>query len=355
MTTAAPNPNNNTTIPAPSPDTTKSSSVGIPVIEMTMETRQSSKNNNNSNSNNDNTNNNNNSSNNKGNLHSLLKAYDQTHNNQDNISLGGTTATGGVIESNLSLGLGGVVVGGSNSNNNNGVGLGPTGSSDSISLQLDHLGVSVGGGGGRDRSSTLGSIRERGLTFGSEFDFGLGLTNENVSSDTAVFDLSVVNGQKHNVVSAGNSNGSGGNIMNMNVNAGSSGVSVTGIGGGGGGKMGMGMGGGNSNVIDNNSQASTSGFLNKMFNNNTSSTMNNATSSSTTQPIPVPQSTSVPKNVMKVQQGRHTPPSATATSYETKHFGKRVRSGVSFTYYIYIYICIRDYQKCRQISFRRIE
>ena len=176
----------------------------------------------------------------KGNLHSLLKAYEQNHEN--------TTTPMEGMENNQ-------------------------GSSDSISIQLDHL--------GRDRSSTLGSIRERGLTFGSEFDLGLGLTNDNVSQD-AVFDLSAVNGQKAHVVSAVNSNASGVPADQQQTTP--QDLSAA------------------HDMHDNSSHAS--GFLNKMFNNNQSEQ----------------QCSNMPE---------HTPPTAAATSYETKHFGKRSRSGVS--------------------------
>lgn len=179
----------------------------------------------------------------KGHLHSLLKAYEQTNNIQDN--------SGGVIETNPN-------------------------SSDSISLQLDHL--------GRERSSTLGSIRDRGLTFGSEFDLGLGLNNDTESHD-AVFDLSAVNGQKVNVVSAGNSSGSQQQHQQNQMNHG------------------------------NHTQSSMpqdgqvpGGLLLKMFS----------------------------QSDENKQQG-HSPPTAEATSYELKHFGKRIRAGVRTKFSLFYY------------------
>jgi len=187
-----------------------------------------------------------------GNLHFLLNAYDQ---NNDNASIGG-------IEGNAP-------------------------SSDSISLQLDQM--------GRERSSTLGSIRERGLTFGSEFDLGLGLAGDNVSHD-AFFDLSAVNAQKVNVVSAQNSNASGiptaNNVQKHHAAGGDQAQPQ--------------------DVYDNSSQVA--GFLSGMFNNNNSNNTGNST------------------NTSQINNGLpgHTPPTATATSYEIKHFGKRARSNVSF-------------------------
>mmetsp|Transcript_3998 Transcript_3998/g.5215 ORF Transcript_3998/g.5215 Transcript_3998/m.5215 type:complete len:666 (-) Transcript_3998:98-2095(-) len=183
-----------------------------------------------------------------GNLHFLLNAYDQ---NNDNASIGG-------IEGNAP-------------------------SSDSISLQLDQM--------GRERSSTLGSIRERGLTFGSEFDLGLGLAGDNVSHD-AFFDLSAVNAQKVNVVSAQNSNASGiptaNNVQKHHAAGGDQAQPQ--------------------DVYDNSSQVA--GFLSGMFNNNNSNNTGNST------------------NTSQINNGLpgHTPPTATATSYEIKHFGKRARS-----------------------------
>ena len=271
----------------------------------------------------------------KGNLHSLLKAYDQSH---DNSSIGGTT----LLDTNQ-------------------------GSSDSISLQLDHL--------GRERSSTLGSIRERGLTFGSEFDFGLGLTNENdaVSSHDAVFDLSAVNGQKLNVVSAGNSNAS--NIIpadqqqqqhqqqqhqqmhqqqqqhqmqqlpqqhdhqtaaldlsrmqmqsssittaqmvpsqDNHLHFNSSNNNTT--------NMNVNMNINHDNMNNNNSNMNANGSINSINMNNINKMFSNSNINSNSN-----------HQDNQSEGGQylhgHTPPSAIATSYENKHFGKRARSGVS--------------------------
>lgn len=228
----------------------------------------------------------------RGNLHSLLKAYDQTiKSNPTNEANDASTIGERVIEGN-----------------------------DSISVQLDNM--------GRERSSTLGSIRERGLTFGSEFDLGLGLTNDTLAHD-AVFDLSAVNGQQGQVQGGQVGQGQGGgqskdkgtfrsdpniNIQNHNQNqnqhikmnppqtqssstpqdnpvvqhgftASSSVIS-------------------HNNNMQNDTSSISVGFLNRLFSSN---------------PNP---------NQSQQQRQSHTPPSATATSYEIKHFGKRLRSGV---------------------------
>ena len=220
----------------------------------------------------------------KGNLHSLLKAFDQsqTHNNNNN--------------DNASIGI--------NMNDNP--------NSDSLSIQFENV--------GRERSSTLGSLRERGLTFGSEFDLGLGLTNDNVAHD-AVFDLSAVNGHPNRggvggggVGGGGDHNGgTSGRTSGANSTAGDGGVSVT-----------VGVAGAltgeqqqsapqditlsqSHEMQETSSQTSGHGFLSKMFNNQSEGQQQQQTGG----------------------MREHTPPTSVATSYEVKHFGKRLRSGVS--------------------------
>ncbi len=230
----------------------------------------------------------------KGNLHSLLKAFDAQNNNNNN-----------------------------NSNNNNysndntfiGGGLDHTANvSDSISIQFENV--------GRERSSTLGSLRERGLTFGSEFDLGLGLTNDNVSQD-AVFDLSAVNvnGNAH-----GGNNSNGGGAANHTINqkmnnvvmgpstGGPSGGIASGAAGAGAcGALGTGdhqhHNSQTQEMQETSSQTSGHGFLNKMFSHNHQSEGQTSSANATIRD--------------------HTPPTSVATSYEIKHFGKRLRSGVS--------------------------
>ena len=194
----------------------------------------------------------------KGNLHSLLKAFDQSHNNNDNASIGGM-----------------------NDNPN----------SDSLSIQFENV--------GRERSSTLGSLRERGLTFGSEFDLGLGLTNDNVTQD-AVFDLSAVNGTPKG---GGDNGGVSGRISGANSTAGDDVVGAF---------TGEQQQSAPQNITlsqshemqETSSQTSGHGFFSKMLTNQSEGQQTRAVRD-------------------------HTPPTLEATSYEVKHFGKRLRSGVS--------------------------
>ncbi len=219
-----------------------------------------------------------NNNNQRGNLHSLLKAYDQTmkNNNPTNEANDASTIGERVIEGN-----------------------------DSISVQLDNM--------GRERSSTLGSIRDRGLTFGSEFDLGLGLTNDTLVHD-AVFDLSVVNGQQGQGQVQGGQGGGGqskdkGTFKSDSNNNSQNNQNI---------KMNPPQTQSSSMPQDNpvqhgftavsakDNSSISAGFLNRLFSSNPN-----------------------PNQLQQQhQQQSHTPPSATATSYEIKHFGKRLRSGV---------------------------
>jgi hypothetical protein len=283
----------------------------------------------------------------RGNLHSLLKAYDETmktnptneesNNTQNNVANDTSTIGERVIEGN-----------------------------DSISVQLDNM--------GRERSSTLGSIRERGLTFGSEFDLGLGLTNDNVAHDD-LFDLSAVNGQQGQIqggqgqvqVQGGLSKDKGAlsssageridpNNMKQNQNQSqlqrqrhqmkmnppqthsSSMPQDNPV------QHGFNT---SSSVVSHNTATTTTqhqqqdnmqndsssisaGFLNRLFGSNTNPNQSQQ---------------------QQQQQQQHTPPSATATSYEIKHFGKRLRSGVCIS--ILFLVCkafFNYYSLCRIIS-----
>ncbi len=171
-----------------------------------------------------------------------------------------------------------------NENNNNEssslAGLDGNGPSD-ISIQLDVL--------GRERSSTLGSFRDRGLTFDSEFDLGLGFPDagghQEGDIDFGEQQQQRVNG---NIVSA-NSSSASGKVASQGMRTRS-----------------------RSRQLDNTTNAGptlngqqSSGFATGEFG------ANNTSGKSDT-----------------LLYG-HTPPSAVATSYEGKHFGKRMRSGVS--------------------------
>jgi len=69
-----------------------------------------------------------------------------------------------------------------------------------LSLQLDIF--------NRDRSSTIGSLRDRGFTFGSEFDLGLGPGNNGEGSQVSGLEFGNNTTAQGNVVSANNSSGS---------------------------------------------------------------------------------------------------------------------------------------------------
>lgn len=189
--------------------------------------------------------------------------------------------------------------------------------------------------GGRERSSTLGSLRDRGLTFGSEFDLGLGLNLGGVQdsatgSSSDPLDFSVLT-PRPNIVSADNSsaspkqnasNGQGGgpeviphdkeegkivpglsgagmpsvqyiNVSNHNHHNNNNKANGTSNGGGG-----------ETDVASSNSKKEENGFLSGLFGVNDVLNHSNHTS----------------------KLFGHTPPSAVPTSYEGRHFGKRMRS-----------------------------
>ena len=186
-----------------------------------------------------------------------------------------------------------------------------------ISLQLDAL--------GRERSSTLGSIRDRGLTFGSEFDLGLGLGGVN---DGDNFDFGSVSTPRPNVVSADNSSASprqqslgqgpevipqekeeGKILPCLPSGAGMPSVQYINFSSG----IGKKDGPSNNNIDMNDAsqqqsqvKAEDPNFLNGIFGGNDASNQNGNS-----------------------KLFGHTPPSAVPTSYEGRHFGKRMRSSVS--------------------------
>jgi len=99
----------------------------------------------------------------KGNLQALLTSYSneqQQQRSQNSVP----NLNGNLIASVASVNVNAIA------DTSSLAGLNADGSSD-ISIQLDVL--------GRERSSTLGSFRDRGLTFDSEFDLGLGMGLEN--------------------------------------------------------------------------------------------------------------------------------------------------------------------------------
>jgi len=205
----------------------------------------------------------------------------------------------------------------------------PGGGPSDISLQLDVL--------GRDRSNTLGSIRERGLTFGSEFDLGIGLGSlggggnigvGEVSSQGTTFDL----GNVPNNVSSSNGYFTQGTIVSANSSSGSEplapsageaipsgvahllehGVGNLGIDSTSAINMNVNVNNGfvQAPLSQHSSEGSASNFLNGFFSGNGGVQSDNG-------------SQMVNNNVLYGQ----TPPSNTATSYETRHFGKRARAG----------------------------
>jgi len=202
----------------------------------------------------------------------------------------------------------------------------PGGGPSDISLQLDVL--------GRDRSSTLGSIRERGLTFGSEFDLGIGLGSlggggGNIGGGEVIqgttFDLGNVPNNvpstncyftQGNVVSANSSSTSGTLIPNgVGIPSGVSHVLENGVG-----NLGIDSTSAINMSFNNNlvqppsshpsSEGSASNFLNGFFSGNGGVQSDNGSQMGNN----------------NLQYGQ-TPPSNTATSYEISHFGKRMRAG----------------------------
>ena len=184
-----------------------------------------------------------------------------------------------------------------------------------ISLQLDAL--------GRERSSTLGSIRDRGLTFGSEFDLGLGLGGVNEVDN---FDFGNVSTPRPNVVSADSSSASprhqsmgqgpevipqekeeGKILPGLPTGTGMPSVQYINF------SSGIGKKNGTSYNIDMNDASQPSqvkaedpNFLNGIFGGGDGFNQNGNS-----------------------RLFGHTPPSAVPTSYEGRHFGKRMRSSVS--------------------------
>ena len=167
-----------------------------------------------------------------------------------------------------------------------------------ISIQLDAI--------GRDRSSTLGSFRDRGLTFDSEFDLGLGFAVNDASGPGAgvngppeggVIEFAQGNSGNNNNSISGDNKGWGVNIVSANSS------SASGAGH-------FGTAGGKEVPVQiarpSSSQGETSSFFSGMFGTNEKNGISNNASA----------------------LFGHTPPSAVATSYEGKHFGKRMRSGV---------------------------
>ena len=189
-----------------------------------------------------------------------------------------------------------------------------------MSLQLDAI--------GRERSSTLGSLRDRGLTFGSEFDLGLGLGLGGVNENDN-FDLGSVSTPRPIVVSADSSSASprhqsilqGPEVIPQEKEEGKI---LPGLPSGTGmpsvqyinfsssnakrdGSSSNGNGGGN-DASQKDVKGEDNGFLSGLFcSNDVLNQSNNST-----------------------KLFGHTPPSAVPTSYEGRHFGKRMRSSVSF-------------------------
>ncbi len=189
----------------------------------------------------------------KGNLQALLTSYNENNNNNESSSLAGLDGNG------------------------------PS----DISIQLDVL--------GRERSSTLGSFRDRGLTFDSEFDLGLGFPDAggHQEGDIDFGDTSQQQQQHQQRVN--------GNIVSANSSSASGKVASQGM-----------RTRSRSRQLDEPTNAGptlngqqSSGFATGEFG------ASNAGGKSDT-----------------LLYG-HTPPSAVATSYEGKHFGKRLRSSVS--------------------------
>eukprot|EP01083_Nonionella_stella_P153491 493218_1 len=104
----------------------------------------------------------------KGNLQALLTSYsNEQHQQQQHSQNSVPNLNGNLIAAAASVNVNAIA------DTSSLAGLNADGSSD-ISIQLDVL--------GRERSSTLGSFRDRGLTFDSEFDLGLGMGLENTDS-----------------------------------------------------------------------------------------------------------------------------------------------------------------------------
>jgi len=205
----------------------------------------------------------------KGNLQSLLQSYEQNG--------GGDAASLGAMDDN-----------------------GPS----DLSLQLDGI--------GRERSSTLGSFRDRGMTFDSEFDLGLGFP------DAPPQEVEFGNAGNHhpaergNFVSANSSNESSAAAHGARVGSSQSQF-----------QLGQSATAGPSVPIMqyiplNSAQASQPTNVNNI---------QTRTARSDSFLTGIFGSNSNDKNVNAMFG--HTPPSAVATSYEGRHFGKRIRAAVS--------------------------
>ena len=192
-----------------------------------------------------------------------------------------------------------------------------TGGPSDISFSLDAI--------GRDRSSTLGSFRDRGLTFDSEFDLGLGFGDTSNAQEAMGGVIEFADDgnpqqatQRMNIVSANSSNASANKVMTtvefhqsqfqpqgqiqMQLAQASGNRQQT---------TNASLAGGASQVQAQSqavkgvkTKSETSSFFSGMFGTNSND-----------------------KNGALLG---HTPPTGVPTSYEGRHFGKRMRSGVRY-------------------------
>ena len=183
-----------------------------------------------------------------------------------------------------------------------------TGGPSDISFSLDAI--------GRERSSTLGSFRDRGLTFDSEFDLGLGFGDASAAPGQegagSVIEFAEDGNPQQasnrlNIVSANSSNASANKVITT--------------------------------VEFHETQFQSQGQIHTQLSQNTNAQQTtNENISGTAQGDGKNETSSYfsgmfGTNANEKSSGSallsHTPPTGLATSYEVRHFGKRIRSGVS--------------------------